>query len=721
MRSNHSPPASGLLARLGMPLLPRVRLRQFLLFGLLSAAASLAGAAAEQPVFTAEKQDYDMNSGETVLFGGACVVLGDQVLRADQIRYSTEKGTAVATGNVVFTSGSRRIMADRVEYHFKDGTYIVDKPRLGDFPLYLRGSRAEGSQDKMVISDAEASFLEPGPWTPTLAASTLTYDEKGGRILSAQFPRFGVGSVHPLAVPKFDYKVGLPLRSFLSLMAGYRGNLGAFIEPGLRLPLLPGWRLGADIGMYSKRGLMFGPGGDYAMGQGTDDEVKGHFRSGFINDYGDRSLDILGRNVPSDRSFVSWEHHQKIGPRLTIDGTLGYWSDSEILRDFRPGEFFNTQVPDTYLESVYTGANYHISLFGRFQPNSYHDVQERLPELRLDYLPTPLALGIYQRFTASVARLREDPPTGASPALMSDRSDAYYALTRSFTPREWLNLTAVAGGRITHYANTTGAQANGGYTRTLGELGFDASLRMSGTFDYKNERWKINGLRHLLTPRISYRYIPEAEQGRRFIPQIDRESFSTYLPQLGLGDIRHIDDMHATNTLRVSVENTLQTQDAGYGSRDLASLILANDFHFDRQPGQNKTSETNIGFGLMPATWLRFDAYQSIAPQNLQTREFNTGLTIHDGDIWALRLSTHYLSGDISEYIAEYMRRLNEVYSVFTRLHYDYRLSRFNEQTYGLRQILGRTWSVRYSAMIYSGPRREGKFDFHVQVETLGF
>jgi len=64
---------------------------------------------------------------------------------------------------------------------------------------------------------------------------------------------------------------------------------------------------------------------------------------------------------------------------------------------------------------------------------------------------------------------------------------------------------------------------------------------------------------------------------------------------------------------------------------------------------------------------------------------------------------------------------LNEVYSVFTRLHYDYRQSRFIEQTYGLRQVLDRTWIVRYSATVYNGPRREGKFDFHVQVETLGF
>ncbi len=593
--------------------------------------------------------------------------------------------------------------------------------RRGSVPLYLRGTRAEGSKERLVITNAEASFLEPSAWTPSIAASTLILDKKGGGVVSAKFPRFGVGTVHPIAMPRFDYKLGLPLRSFLSLMAGYKGNLGVFVEPGLRLPVLPGWRLGGDLGLYSKRGFMFGPGGEYSVDKGTDSKVGGQFRSGYINDYGDRYLDVRGKPVPAGRGYVTWEHHQKMGPGLTLDGSFNYWSDSEVLRDFRPRNFFNTQTPDTYLESAYTGGNFIVSLFARFQPNKYHDVQQRLPELRLDYLPSHLALGVYQRFTASVVRLQEIPPTSGSTRLASDRSDAYYALTRSFTPREWLNLTAVAGGRVTNYANTKGAQSKGAYTRSLGELGFDAALRTSGTFDYKNERWQIDGLRHLFTPKISYRYIPEAEKGRRYIPQIDRESFNTYLPQLGLGDTRHIDDLHATNTLRLAFENTLQTRDSSYGSRDLASLTLANDFRFEREAGQRKASETHLDLSLMPTNWLRFEVYQSIAPQNFQTREFNTGLTIHDGDIWSLRLSTHYLGGDISEYVAEYEHRMNEVYSVFTRLHYDYRLSRFNEQTYGLRQVLDRTWILRYAATLYNGPRREAKFNFHVQVETVGF
>src|SRR5690606_8673441 len=131
---------------------------------------------------------------------------------------------------------------------------------------------------------------------------------------------------------------------------------------------------------------------------------------------------------------------------------------------------------------------------------------------------------------ASAVRLRDDPPAGGA-TLRSDRLDAYYAATRSFTPREWLSIAPIAGGRLTHYSRATGGRSD--YTRALGELGVDAELRFNGTFDYRNERWDNDGLRHLVTPRVSYRYIPDATKGTRYIPAIDRRVFATYLEPLG--------------------------------------------------------------------------------------------------------------------------------------------------------------------------------------------
>jgi len=264
-------------------------------------------------------------------------------------------------------------------------------------------------------------------------------------------------------------------------------------------------------------------------------------------------------------------------------------------------------------------------------------------------------------------------------------------------------------------------EAVANYTRTLGEVGFDLALRTSGTFDYKNEQWKIDGLRHLLTPRLSYRYVPEGGHGRRYIPEIDRTVFNTYLPPLGLADTRNIDDLHAQNTLRLGLDNTIQTRDPVYGSRDLLVFNAAVDLNFKRQPGERDVSQVHTELAVTPARWLQLDLYESFTPQDLQLRQLNTGITLRDGDAWTLRFANHFLRHDTEEYAVEGNLRLNEIYEVLGRLHYDARTHLLVEQSYGVRQNLANTWRVEYALTLYDGPRRESKFGFKMQVELLRF
>jgi LPS-assembly protein len=279
----------------------------------------------------------------------------------------------------------------------------------------------------------------------------------------------------------------------------------------------------------------------------------------------------------------------------------------------------------------------------------------------------------------------------------------------------------MAGARVTHYADTVGAVTAGGYTRTLGEVGFDTALRASGTFDYQNAQWDINGLRHLFTPRLSYRYIPEADRGRARIPQIDRQTFSTYLPPLGLGETRNIDALRATNTLRLAFDNTLQTRDATYGSRDLLTLNVATDFRFKRAPGERDVSVVQTEAAFAPAHWLQVDAFSQLIPQTAKVQEFNSGVTLHDGNAWSLRFSNNFLRGEIQDYHIDGQARLNERFDALARLSYDARTRRFNEQAYGLVQNLDHAWRVSYVVSVYSGPRRESHFGLNVQIEALGF
>ncbi|MBL9215241.1 MAG: LPS assembly protein LptD [Opitutaceae bacterium] len=698
------------------------RVRRFLVrLALPALLAGLAHAQAPAPEASGTRTYYDDQTRETVVSGHARLVYGATLLTADEIRYNAATQVASARGRFVLTSGSRRLIADEGRYNLATRQLQVRNLRLGEFPVYLSGETAEGTMsadggpEQLELTNAVVFFREDAAYTPSVRAARLVYAR--GKIIRAEGLRIGLHGGHFLSLPHFEQSLAGDFVSHLSAKVGYRGRLGALAELTAHLPLAPGFMAGAGLGLYSSRGVMVGPSAYYDRDDGAR-FVSGTLRTGYIHDSGDRRTDILGDPVPRDRSFVTWEHRQRVGPRLTLDGRFNYWSDSEVLRDFRHEQFDRVQQPDSFLEAAYAFDNSALSAFARFHPNPYHRVAERLPELRYDQFTSPLALGVYDRFAASAALLEADA-YGADPAWRTHRLDAYYGVERPFAPTRWFTFTPVAGGRVTSYTDARGGRDT--YTRTLGEVGFDARLRASGRFDYKNEVWEIDGLRHLVEPALSYRYAPEADDGRPYLPPIDRRAFSTYLQPLSIADTRAVDELEALHTLRLQLGNTLQTRDRTYGSRNLASLDFAADYRFDRLPGQRPLSDLYTTLALTPAPWLRWEVFHRLDLHTPGQQELNTGLELADQEWWSVRLATHFLKQDYEEYFLEYRQRLNEVFDVTGLWRYDATNSRFNEQSYGVWQRLGQTWAVKYEVSFFDGPRRESSFAFNVEVELLRF
>ena len=689
--------------------------RQILALALALALSAATRAQSGQPDLTGKDFRYDDTTKDAIVTGDARLGLGEMVLTADEIRFNAGTQTATAHGHLIITSGARRLVADEGTYHTPSGHITAHNLRVGQFPVYVTGETVEGTFDELVFTNATVFFRENVSYTPSVHATRLTYAK--GKIVRAEGLGVGLLGGHFLQFPKFEQALDSDFISYVSGHVGYRGRLGVFAELGLHVPVAEGVKLGADVGLYSARGVMVGPSGSYHRAD-SNGSMTGFFRSGYINDSGDRRTDILGDPVPRDRSFFTWEHRQTYGEHFTLDGEFNYWSDSEVLRDFRSKEFDRVQQPDSFIEALYTNDNSSFSAFGRFHPNSYHRVQERLPELRFDLFPTAALLGSYQRFNASAVALESDA-FGPDPRRRTTRLDAYYGLERPIALAPWFTFTPVAGGRVTHYTDALGGKDE--YTRTIGEVGFDARLLASGTFDRKSEIWEIDGLRHLIEPKLSYRYAPEAAHGRAYIPPIDQRVFSTYLQPLSIGDSRNLDDLTALNTVRLSFNNTLQTRDTKYGSRNLAALNFAADYRFDPAAGQRHVSDIYTELALTPAPWLRFEVFHRFDPHSTRQSELNTGVTLIDQEWWSLRLATHYLRNDYDEYFLEYRRRLNESYDVTALWRYDGKRNRFNEQSYGVWQRLGQTWAVKYEVSFFDGPRRESSFALNIEIELLKF
>jgi hypothetical protein len=169
------------------------------------------------------------------------------------------------------------------------------------------------------------------------------------------------------------------------------------------------------------------------------------------------------------------------------------------------------------------------------------------------------------------------------------------------------------------------------------------------------------------------------------------------------------------------VDQRLQTRDGAGGSRDLASLVLAIDHNFRRDPGIDRRSALQIEASVAPVRWLRFDVFSQLDVDNPTLEELNTGITIIDGRQWSLGASTHYLRGDLEEYDLRLTRRINEEFSVGARLRYDATTSSLYEQTYSLRHNIRNLWSVEYQVSWHERLRRESGFHFRVVVDLLRF
>jgi len=697
--------------------------------GGLAEAAPPPSPATFVPSFSSDTSESDLKTGETLFRGSCRYQEGNVLLTADEFRYNSQTNLLIATGHTTLTWGDERLLADELDYYRQKGSFSALHIRVGRYPFYIQGQSADGTifvqgqsvpgtKTEIFIHHASITYTDPGRWKPAIKAETIVYSP--GRYLRMVRSMVGLhnAEIIPLGALDQNLTTAFGLADF-SLAVGYRSSLGGTADIGMRVPVLTGVRFGGDLGIYTSRGAMIGPSADYFDSK-NDGDIVGWFRSGWISDYGQRLTDVLGNQVPRDREYAEWTHQQRIGDHVTLTADINWWSDSDVIRDFNPKQFYQDQNPDSYVEAMDSGDNYFASVFARFRPNTWEAVQERLPEFSYNLLPSALGGGFYQRLETSAVDLRELPPTGG-PELASDRLDAFYEVSYPFTPTNWFAFTPVAGARVTDYFDTQGAAQPGGYLRTLGEVGFDAQMRSSGTFNYQNPVWEIDGLRHLFTPTLSYRYIPDATQGQNFIPKIDGQTFNTYLPPLDLGDVSYLDQLHSENTLRLGLNNTLQTREDGYGSRDLVLFNVADDINFERTAEEPDFSDLHFDLALIPTRWLEYDVTEIVDPEKFQLYEFTSGLILHDGNAWSLHLGNDFVRHEDDNYILDYMLRLNERFQVTFLAEYDARIHVINRVAAGLTQNLANTWKLQYLLVFNGGPNREGKVGFQVQVDVLRF
>lgn len=683
-----------------------------------------------------EPLEFDEDSQRLVARGDARLDFDNTRIRADRITYYQEYALADADGNVAITRDGSRLIADRLSFDTQENIFSVDILRTGQWPYYVSGVSAGGTTDDITAQGSTLYYGEPSPFGLSVGSNQVRYaSDESGEYVSMDGATFRIGSVPVFYLPGYRHYLSDAPYMF-DVNGGSDGELGYYLQTTTLFPVASSLRAGANLDYYTKRGLLAGPTAQYVYNASTQ-SIAGALSTGYIDDKGDRSerdLDNLGRPIDSERGFAEWRHKHHIGERFTATASASYWSDSEVTRDFRDDIFNANERPDNFAEAAYAGDNYIVSVFGRFRPNDFQLVQERLPEARFDLLPVPVFnTGAYHKASAGYVRLREDfgdvvPALGVESE--SDRFDLTYRIERPFPIADWLTFTPLAGARFTQYENqeldpfflTGGATSvEDSFSRDIYEFGFDLEARAYASYPTVNKTWGIDGLRHLVRPVLRYRYFSDPDDVNE-IAAIDRQVFDLERPLLDLSDLRHVDQISETHLVRLGVENLFQTRAKEYGSRTLAALNFYQDILFEkgtRYDGGEEEDTFNatwVEFALNPAPWLKFDLASRFKTESLTLEELRTRTTLKSGEVWELGLSTDLLNKRIDQYRLDFLYRINERYAFLTEANFDADTGDFTKVSLGLRTRIGSTWELLYAITFREDARRESDVEFNIRL-----
>lgn len=704
----------------------------------------------------------DEKTGEVVATEGAQIVYGDWLLYAETIRYNQKTGEANAIGNVVFSRFDLRLIADTLTYRPTDQYIKVNNFRAGNGRVYVDGSVLEGNPNDFKFNNVNFYPGEPG---------TFLFEARAGEIalidqneIRGKKLFFKVGPIPFLLIPNITQPLDADTNLFKPTL-DYSGHIGASIGAEILAPVGDHLRLGGNIALTTKRGVLAGPAARYNA-ENEKYEVNGTFISGYIKDQGDPGMDILGDAIDDHRYFVEWQHQQMwSGNRANLSTYMRYWSDSEVTRDFYEDSFDRMQDPDSYLEANYNEDNWQLALFTRVKLNEFQSFTERLPEIKFTLFPATIVKGLTQQAFISAARLDNGNAVGKATRL-----DAYYGWEYNTALRDGITFGLKAGARGQRYDNSeilvgrpivdpdninpnTLSRFEG--NQAFAELGAHLAFKAYSEHQFKNKTWDITGIRHIVEPIITYRYTPELENDYTHDrPYFSSYAFGNFMDPIDIEDRPDIDFIGEQHKIRLEIKNRIQTRHRNGNSRDLARFSIANDYYLNRDSQRNGNFSFIYGdFEITPADWIEGKLYTRIDPENkFNVKEVNARISIQDKGYWKIGFGIHFLNGysDLDAFrlgqtlastysTAFYLpqssqvinaRRLEQYYSLieynlnenlklYATARYDANSGVFYEQRIGLMQRALERFGLKYELRFYDGDRRESDFGISIGIDLF--
>ncbi|MBW3565588.1 MAG: LPS assembly protein LptD [Acidobacteria bacterium] len=463
-----------------------------------------------QVVIAADTQSLD--DDYMILEGNVSLTYQDVTLSADSISYNRRTRDASARGHVILDQGPRRITASRAIYNFdaRSGTLFDATATLGS-SVWVAGKTIEKLDDSTYrVVDGVFTSCELGDPSWIFSLDEALIEVEGyARLRDISFR---AGGVPIIRLPYIIWPTKRErARGFLIPKPGYSSRFGAYLQNAYFLPFNEWSDVTLRADLYSSGVLATGVQANYVPTANTDG-----------------TLDVF-TVYDSDTNELEWKYDY----RHTQENLPGGFRGVIDIKDYSDLPFFQRFERDfdlNTISNIYSAAyltrntptwSLNIRADRREHFLGLSDVQifEQLPALQLRLYPkrvpgTPL----YFSLDSSASHLRTSGSVTRSAEYF--RTDLFPKLSLQLSTPSWISVNPEISFRQTDYTKSqdplTGSIVDESLSRSSGQASIDVTgPSFSKVFDMTIG--EFTRFKHIIEPRVRYRYITDVEGQDRVI------------------------------------------------------------------------------------------------------------------------------------------------------------------------------------------------------------
>jgi hypothetical protein len=653
--------------------------------------------------------EYNYLTGLGLGTNGVLVTYRGAVLTADQVSLDYESGEVVADGDVRIQNEDQVWVGEHIRYNFKTHQMEAEQFRTGRTPVFAAGHGLHGETTNHFYSATNSYVTTDDVADPAIKVRARYIRIIPGDKVVAKNAVLYVEGVPVFYFPYYTRNLGPHANNF-NFVPGYRSSWGPFLMSSYNFWLNDQLDGNVHVDYRVKRGFGEGPNLNYHLGRWGDGSLRYYYMY-------DQDPGAFGGDgtIPHNRQRVDFSYAAMPTTNLTIKSLVRYQTDTNIVREFFEGEYFQDPQPNTFVDVNKYWQNWSADAYVQPRLDNFLDTIERLPEVRLTgdrqqlwatpvYYESKSAAGYYQHLFPETNR-----PTSLNYAAA--RVDSYHELLVPQTYFGWLNLTPHVGGRYTYYGDASGPGANTGQVnRWVFDAGAEVSFQASRVWPgVENKTFEVDGLRHIIEPSIGYMFSSPSAYGTNVIPQFDTVLPSLRLLPITYPDYNSIDAIVPENVFRFGLHNKLQTKRDGVVTNLVDWNVYAD---WNLRPITNQTTFSDLYSDLIikPRSWLTLESLTRYEIGQGLWRMSLTTVTLQPARNWSWTFGQFYVRPDLSGsptalgpgnnlFLSTFYYRLNENWGFRASHRFSAADGSMQEQDYSIYRDL-RSWTAALTLRI---------------------